>query len=207
MLGKNATEPPLMRLPMRCFLDFRPGGSLCHIICTMYRFKVDQCLESFEFDLTEHHHLYMEMSKKILENLINQKCFPWPTIYFQPEFDDVLRDQLTDILKERQCEITEDENLATHIIYPEIECSTDDYARPLFKQGNNIMIHWYYLPESYDSFVTDTFNFSVSEKFLASYISLVKSRHFSLCRKNILTSTNITLHMTHLYDRKNDMFA
>ena len=36
-LGKNVTKPPLTRLPVKCFLDFRPNGGLCHILATVYK--------------------------------------------------------------------------------------------------------------------------------------------------------------------------
>ncbi|XP_031624506.1 SWI/SNF complex subunit SMARCC2 isoform X2 [Contarinia nasturtii] len=159
--GKGASEPPTMRLPMRCFLDFKPGGSLCHIFSNMYRYKADQRWRKFEFNVTKTARKdkdpNIQMATEILENLIDQECFRLPTAYIRPEVEEELREQITEILKERQCEITEDEDQASHIIYPELDPLPDDYARPSFKRGKNVMIHWYYLPESYDSWVANTF--------------------------------------------------
>lgn len=34
---------------MKCFLDFKPGGGLCHILATAYRFKHEQGWRRFDF--------------------------------------------------------------------------------------------------------------------------------------------------------------
>uniref|UniRef100_A0A3B4XCP6 SWI/SNF related BAF chromatin remodeling complex subunit C1b n=1 Tax=Seriola lalandi dorsalis TaxID=1841481 RepID=A0A3B4XCP6_SERLL len=40
--GRQATSPSLTKLPAQCFLDLRPGGGLCHILGTAYKFKAEQ---------------------------------------------------------------------------------------------------------------------------------------------------------------------
>jgi len=39
-------------LQMRCFLDFKPGGALCHILATVYKFKSDQGWRRFDFQVS-----------------------------------------------------------------------------------------------------------------------------------------------------------
>jgi len=34
---------------MKCFLDFKPSGGLCHILATAYRFKQEQGWRRFDF--------------------------------------------------------------------------------------------------------------------------------------------------------------
>ncbi|KAI9579393.1 hypothetical protein GQX74_004865, partial [Glossina fuscipes] len=41
-LGKNSTKPPATRIPMRCFMDFKPNGGLCYIFAAMFRFRDKQ---------------------------------------------------------------------------------------------------------------------------------------------------------------------
>lgn len=36
---------------MKCFLDFKPGGGLCHILSTVYKFKSDQGWRRFDFQV------------------------------------------------------------------------------------------------------------------------------------------------------------
>uniref|UniRef100_A0A2H8TXF6 SWI/SNF complex subunit SMARCC2 n=1 Tax=Melanaphis sacchari TaxID=742174 RepID=A0A2H8TXF6_9HEMI len=52
-LGKNVSKPPLTRLPMRCFMDFKPGGALCHLLATVYKFKVEQGWRRFDFQVSK----------------------------------------------------------------------------------------------------------------------------------------------------------
>lgn len=164
--GKGASDPPSTRLPMRCFLDFKPGGSLCHIFSNMYRYKADQRWRKFEFNTTKTARKdkdpNIQMALEIETTLIEQECLRLPVAYIRPEVDEELRERITAILTSHQGETTEDEEEATHIIYPEVDTSPDDYARPSFKRGKNVMMHWYYLPESYDSYVSNTFDLAVS---------------------------------------------
>lgn len=151
---------------MRCFLDFEPGGSLCHIFAGLYRHKNEQRWKNFNFDVTKASRKVIEsniqMGANILQTLVNNNHFRLPYTYIRPEVDEILRQEITNILEKRKCEITTDESQASHIIYPKIDTLLEDYARPLFKRKKNIMIHWYYLPASYDSYVANTFNLPVS---------------------------------------------
>lgn len=163
--GKGASEPLMTRLPMRCFLDFKPGGSVCQIFSNMYRVKADQRWRKFEFNLTKTSRKdkdpVMQMASDIEQQLIENELYLLPVAYIRPEVDEDLREEVTEILKNRSCEITTDESKATHIIYPEVDALPDDYARPSFRRGKNVMIHWYYFPESYDSWVPNTFDLPV----------------------------------------------
>lgn len=44
---------------------------------------------------------------------------------------------------------TEDD--ATHIIYPPCDPLDEEYARPAMKRDKSVLIHWYYFPDSHDS--------------------------------------------------------
>lgn len=168
-LGKNATDPQSTRLPMRCFLDFKPGGSLCHIFSNMYRYKTDQRWRKFEFNVTKAQARKdkdpnLQLFVEIETALIEAECLRLPVVYIRPEVDEELRDNIIEIITHHQGEITEDEEDATHIIYPKVDPLPEDYARPTFRRGRHIMMHWYYLPESYDSWIANTFELPVSFK-------------------------------------------
>lgn len=38
---------------MKCFLDFKPGGALCHILASVYKFKSDQGWRRFDFQVSK----------------------------------------------------------------------------------------------------------------------------------------------------------
>ncbi|TKS88499.1 SWI/SNF complex subunit SMARCC2 BRG1-associated factor 170 [Collichthys lucidus] len=46
--GRQAASPALTKLPAQCFLDLRPGGGLCHILGTAYKFKAEQGWRRFD---------------------------------------------------------------------------------------------------------------------------------------------------------------
>lgn len=47
-LGKNSQKPLMTRIPVRYFLDFKPGGGLCHLLLAAYRFKCEHGWRKFE---------------------------------------------------------------------------------------------------------------------------------------------------------------
>uniref|UniRef100_A0A3Q3IXS1 Chromo domain-containing protein n=1 Tax=Monopterus albus TaxID=43700 RepID=A0A3Q3IXS1_MONAL len=40
--GRRVNNPALTKLPAKCFLDFKAGGALCHILGSVYKFKSEQ---------------------------------------------------------------------------------------------------------------------------------------------------------------------
>lgn len=178
--GKLATKPTKMRLPKRCFLDFSTGGAVCQIFSILYGHKFKNQWETFNFEDSS----YIQISNEIFDMLIEQKRFRLPNVFIKPEVEDHLRKQITGIFKVDNCEVTENEDDATHIIYPEVELP-DNYARPLFKRGKHVMMHWYYLPESYDTWNTieKTFNLPVSTRVLCHsslHLSFIKRYTISI---------------------------
>lgn len=164
-LGKGSADKPSRRLPMRCFVDFTSNGSLCHIFSTMYRYKSDQRWRKFEFNVTKKQSKdkdpYIQMTNEIETSLIDQEFLRLPKAFIRPEVDDELRDKITSMLTNYQGVITNEEDEASHIIYPDVDPLPDDYARPAFKKGKHVMMHWYYLPDSYDSWVANSFDLPV----------------------------------------------
>lgn len=47
--------------------------------------------------------------------------------------------------------LSDDEEDATHIIYPAVDPLEEEYARPIFRRGNHVLVHWYYFPDSHDT--------------------------------------------------------
>lgn len=102
--------------------------------------------------------------------------------YIHSDVTDAEKKKILAILNDH-CEVTEIEEEASHIIHKEKPYSADAYARPVFKQGNYIMIHWCYLPESYHSWIPNTFNLPVSNHnqlliLNISYISASSQKFF-----------------------------
>ncbi|XP_058058097.1 SWI/SNF complex subunit SMARCC1 [Anopheles bellator] len=160
-LGKNSQDPPTTRLPIRYFMDFKPGGALCHILSTMYRYKAEQRWRKFDFTVNKNPMRKDPIGQMVLDietALIEAECMRLPMVYIRPEVDRATATKINDIVTNHQGEITNDEEEATHIIYPVIDPLPEDYARPMFRRDKHVMIHWYYFPESYDTWVPNTFD-------------------------------------------------
>lgn len=162
-LGKNTVDPPTTRIPMRCFTDFKPGGALCVILQTMFKFRAEQRSKKFDFSLNKNTSRKDPNTQLILDieqALIDSDLYRIPYVYVRPEVDKDpnTRARIRDILANRRMEIVEDEEDATHIIFPITEPIEDEYARPVFKRSGSVMLHWCRYPESYDSWTPNAFD-------------------------------------------------
>ncbi|XP_001359275.4 SWI/SNF complex subunit SMARCC1 isoform X1 [Drosophila pseudoobscura] len=160
-LGKNSAEPPATRIPMRCFLDFKNGGGLCIIFSTMFRFRAEQRGKKFDFSIGKNptrKDPNIQLLIEIEQALVEADLYRIPYIYIRPEIEKGFEGRLREILDNRRVEIVTDEEDATHIVYPIVDPHPDEYARPIFKRGSHVMLHWYYFPESYDSWTVNSFD-------------------------------------------------
>lgn len=157
-LGKNCNKPPpLTRLPMKCFMDFKPGGALCHILATVYKFKNEQGWRRFDFQVSKSPSRMdrnIEMFMNIEKNLIHNKCLVMPNVYIQSDVDKSSRDRVKEIIKRHQGIVTDNEEEATHIIFPAVDPLDEEFARAVFRYKDQwVLLHWYYFPDSHDSWV------------------------------------------------------
>lgn len=153
--GKNVSKPPLTRLPMKLFLDFHPNGSLCHILAAVYKFKSDQGWRRFDFQSPSRMDRNVEMFMNIEKTLLQNNCYSLPNIYILPEVDKQLQTKLRDIIKRHQGAICSCSDDATHIIHSPVSVPQDgeEYVRPVLKRDKSVLLHWWYTPDSHDSWV------------------------------------------------------
>ncbi|XP_050355107.1 SWI/SNF complex subunit SMARCC2 isoform X2 [Nymphalis io] len=165
-LGKNATDPPFMRLPMKVFMDMKPGGSLCTVLATMFRFKSEQRWRKFDFQVGKNpsrKDLNVQMMMEIESSLLGAEVIRSPCIFIRPEVDKATANKVKDIIVNHQGEICEDEEDATHIIHPAVDPLEEEYARPVFRRGNSVLVHWYYFPDSHDTWAQSDLPVDVPE--------------------------------------------
>lgn len=152
--GKNVSKPPLTRLPMRCFLDFKPGGSLCHILSTIYKYKSEQGWRRFDLQVSKSPSRMdrnVEMFMNVEKALIQNKCLVMPNVFIRPDVEKSVQTKVKDIIKRHQGTVSETEEEVTHIIYPVVDPLDEEYARAVYKRNSNVLLHWYYFPDSHDS--------------------------------------------------------
>lgn len=95
----------------------------------------------------------IEMFQAMEKILIQNKFYILPIIYIKPEVDKNVAAKLREIIRKRNGQIVESEEAATHILFPHCDPLEEEYARPGIRRDKMIMMHWYYFPDSYDTWV------------------------------------------------------
>ncbi|GBM56771.1 SWI/SNF complex subunit SMARCC2 [Araneus ventricosus] len=154
--GRTVSKPPLTRLPMKCFLDFRPSGALCHILASVYKFKSEQGWRRFDFQSPSRMDRNVEMFMTIEKTLVQNKCLTLPHIFIMPEVEKQLVPRLKDIIKRHQGTIAENPDDASHLVHPPLPTTDgpEDWVRVVFRRDKSVMLHWWFYPDSYDTWVT-----------------------------------------------------
>uniref|UniRef100_A0A8C9ZVZ3 SWI/SNF related BAF chromatin remodeling complex subunit C1b n=1 Tax=Sander lucioperca TaxID=283035 RepID=A0A8C9ZVZ3_SANLU len=135
--GRQATSPSLTKLPTQCFLDLRPGGGLCHILGTAYKFKAAQGWRRFDLQNPSRTERNVEMFGSIERALIQNNCMSLPVVYLDPTLDQELTSRLTDIITKHQ-----------------VKCY--EWMRPVMRKDKHVLVHWGMHPDSYDSWLSSS---------------------------------------------------
>ncbi|KAE8595356.1 hypothetical protein XENTR_v10015708 [Xenopus tropicalis] len=152
--GRHVTNPAFTKLPVKCFMDFKAGGALCHILGAAYKHRSDQGWRRFDLQNPSRMDRNVEMFMTIEKTLMQNNCLSRPTVYLVPEIELKLANKLKDIVKRHQGAVTEEKLKASHHVYP-IPTSLDDdeWLRPVMKKDKQVQVHWGYYPDSYDTWI------------------------------------------------------
>uniref|UniRef100_U3JH95 SWI/SNF related BAF chromatin remodeling complex subunit C1 n=1 Tax=Ficedula albicollis TaxID=59894 RepID=U3JH95_FICAL len=152
--GKHVTNPAFTKLPAKCFMDFKAGGTLCHILGAAYKYKNEQGWRRFDLQNPSRMDRNVEMFMTIEKTLVQNNCLSRPTIYLIPDMELKLANKLKDIVKRHQGTVTEEKSKATHHVYPSPTSMDDDeWLRPVMKKDKQVLVHWGFFPDSYDTWV------------------------------------------------------
>uniref|UniRef100_A0A8C7Z7Y4 SWI/SNF related BAF chromatin remodeling complex subunit C2 n=1 Tax=Oryzias sinensis TaxID=183150 RepID=A0A8C7Z7Y4_9TELE len=134
VFGRHVSNPPLTKLPMKCFLDFN-----------------DQGWRRFDFQNPSRMDRNVEMFMTIEKSLVQNHCLSRPVIYLSSDIDPKLLGKLKDIIKRHQGSVAEDKSNSSHIVpffYP-----SEEWVRPVMKRDKQVLLHWGYFPDSYDTWI------------------------------------------------------
>uniref|UniRef100_A0A8C9MRJ0 SWI/SNF related BAF chromatin remodeling complex subunit C1 n=1 Tax=Serinus canaria TaxID=9135 RepID=A0A8C9MRJ0_SERCA len=152
--GKHVTNPAFTKLPAKCFMDFKAGGTLCHILGAAYKYKNEQGWRRFDLQNPSRMDRNVEMFMNIEKTLVQNNCLSRPTIYLIPDMELKLANKLKDIVKRHQGTVTEEKSKATHHVYPSpTSVDDDEWLRPVMKKDKQVLVHWGFFPDSYDTWV------------------------------------------------------
>uniref|UniRef100_A0A3B4WDK4 SWI/SNF related BAF chromatin remodeling complex subunit C2 n=1 Tax=Seriola lalandi dorsalis TaxID=1841481 RepID=A0A3B4WDK4_SERLL len=154
VFGRHVSNPPLTKLPMKCFLDFKSGGALCHILAAAYKFKSDQGWRRFDFQNPSRMDRNVEMFMTIEKSLVQNNCLTRPVIYLSSDIEPKLLGKLKDIIKRHQGSVTEDKASSSHVVVPiPTSLEEEEWVRPVMKRDKQVLLHWGYFPDSYDTWI------------------------------------------------------
>uniref|UniRef100_A0A8C6PRR5 SWI/SNF related BAF chromatin remodeling complex subunit C2 n=1 Tax=Nothobranchius furzeri TaxID=105023 RepID=A0A8C6PRR5_NOTFU len=154
VFGRHVSNPPLTKLPMKCFLDFKSGGALCHILAAAYKFKSDQGWRRFDFQNPSRMDRNVEMFMTIEKSLVQNNCLSRPIIYLSSDIEPKLLGKLKDIIKRHQGSVTEDKASSSHVVVPiPTSLEEEEWVRPVMKRDKQVLLHWGYFPDSYDTWI------------------------------------------------------
>ncbi|XP_032831421.2 SWI/SNF complex subunit SMARCC2-like isoform X2 [Petromyzon marinus] len=143
------------RIPMKCFLDFKPGGGLCHILSSVFKFKEEQSWRRFDFQSPSRVDSNTELLVSVEKALLQNGLISRPIIFLQPDLDPKLTAKLKDIARKHQATTTEDKGFATHVVYPAPPAppAEEDWVRPIQRKDKQVLLHWGYMADSSDSWL------------------------------------------------------
>uniref|UniRef100_A0A8C2J2F4 SWI/SNF related, matrix associated, actin dependent regulator of chromatin, subfamily c, member 1a n=1 Tax=Cyprinus carpio TaxID=7962 RepID=A0A8C2J2F4_CYPCA len=149
--GRRVSNPALTKLPAKIFLDFKPGGALCHILGSAYKFKSEQGWRRFDLQNPSRMDRNVEMFMNIEKTLVQNNSLTRPIVYIVSDMEQKQASKLKDIIKRHQGTITEDKSKATHIIYPS---TAQEWLRPVMRKDKQVLVHWGNYPDSYDTWIS-----------------------------------------------------
>ncbi|XP_040583362.1 SWI/SNF complex subunit SMARCC2 [Lepeophtheirus salmonis] len=151
-LGSEARDPPCARPPLRFFLDFRSGGSLCYMLGAMFKLKAEAGWRKFEFSSLGRKDANLAMIGKMRDVLVQEGFFKVPVLYLRQKLSKENKELVVSICENRGFTITKEETESTHVLYPPVNADPEDYCRPTLKRGDKCIIHFHCLPDSRDNF-------------------------------------------------------
>jgi SWI/SNF related-matrix-associated actin-dependent regulator of chromatin subfamily C len=160
VLGKNAEKShrPITKLPHRLFSDYKPDGALEVVLSTCLRFKASSGLRRLDFTSGDKLSLYLDMLRLIEKNLVRGNLLPSVKVFITQQVPAEKHPKLRSLVQGRGV-IVSSASSATHIIYPDPEGTTPletdgtDYCRTLEFAHAHALVHWWYYPDSYDSWI------------------------------------------------------
>ncbi|KAG7316851.1 hypothetical protein KOW79_019149 [Hemibagrus wyckioides] len=154
VFGRKASDPGLTKLPVKCFLDMKLGGALCHILGSVYKFKTEQGWRRFDLQNASRVDRNVEMFVSVEKTLVQNNLLSRPVVYLSPELDQKQASKLKDIIMRHKGSVTEDRLQATHQIYPTLtSVDEEDWFRPVLRVSQHVMVHWGMYPDSYDTWL------------------------------------------------------
>uniref|UniRef100_UPI0035902FC6 SWI/SNF complex subunit SMARCC2-like n=1 Tax=Myxine glutinosa TaxID=7769 RepID=UPI0035902FC6 len=155
--GRDAHLTPFVKIPMKCFQDVKAGGALCHVILSAFKFRSEQAWRRFDFGNPSRIEKHVEMFSIMEKVLIQHGFMIQPTLFLTHDLEEQLVLRLREMAQRMRVTVTDSRKLATHIVYSTPantgENKSTDWVRPVQCDGEQVLLHWGFMPASYDVWV------------------------------------------------------
>lgn len=156
--GNPHFKSKITKFPHRLFMDYKPAGALDIMLCACLNFKALHGLRRLEFSNVDKRDFYFDLLLRIDRALRQAALLPTVKVFFSPALPISEHPALSGTVHKRGITVTSPA-AATHVVYPDppettaAETEGTDYCRPLQIVDNNAFVHWWYYPDSYDSWI------------------------------------------------------
>eukprot|EP01134_Creolimax_fragrantissima_P006990 CFRG6990T1 len=159
LYGRDVMNPRRVKLPQYLFTDMDSNGSLCHILHAACSYMKQKGIDSWK-DIADGKPGTEDIIDAIETELLQKTPFEWPRVYFDPV--DIAKEkaqQLGAIVEKWNGVVVDSVLDATRIVKgfgeePEEDAGPeDDWMRPVERKGAQVLVHWWYRPDSYDNLV------------------------------------------------------
>lgn len=159
-LGRDADPAwkKITKFPHQLFLDYAPSGALDIMLCACLNFKALHGLRRLEFSNIDKREFYFDLLLRIQKSLKQARLLPMVKVFFARTVPTSVQPSLRAIVSKRGVTVSS-ASAATHIVYPDPPGSTaaetegTDYCRALQHKDKAALVHWWYYPDSYDSWI------------------------------------------------------
>uniref|UniRef100_A0A671ST07 SWI/SNF complex subunit SMARCC1-like n=1 Tax=Sinocyclocheilus anshuiensis TaxID=1608454 RepID=A0A671ST07_9TELE len=168
--GRRANNPSFTKLPAKCFQDLRPGGALCHILGSVYKFKTEQGWRRFDLQNPSRMDRNVEMFISV-EKTLTQNNLSRPVVYLSPDLEQKQALKLKDIVVRLHPFCIFVEKFTSVCLMFTVWSFPEEWFRPVMRLDRQVMVHWEYLLKFFFSQVhakwvldTDTYNEWMNEE-------------------------------------------
>ncbi|KAI8340710.1 hypothetical protein BC941DRAFT_500290 [Chlamydoabsidia padenii] len=136
------------------------------ILLSAYSFRFKNNWKQWDLNNTTRKAKIMELIQLIRDSLTENGFITTPRIAFGGSVPSLAKKKLATIVRRIGGDLVDMRADPTHILHGplhEYEDMEEDWFRTLEKQGDKVLVHWWYYPDSYDSWLTQTEQFADPE--------------------------------------------
>ncbi|CEP16501.1 hypothetical protein [Parasitella parasitica] len=163
-----------VRIPAKLFkvvknTPLKKNSAVYTILLSAYKFRIRYNWKKWDFSNPLKRQKNADLVKDIRKTLIHKKLINLPKIAIMEPATDDYRKTVSAMIRRLGATYVEDVEDATHILHGKLHdynksSAEKDWFRTLEKEGSTVLVHWWYYPDSFDSWLPQTQQFADPEE-------------------------------------------